>query len=336
MDTKYKIKNVEIFILIFNKVTYMIGSMSGGTLLAHSSISVSGSEECENAEDIEDKLKQRINLENQKIKFNFESVKREEMLRIRSETFQSAPFGMDRYTEVRPFIGNCLNAPYLNASMIELDKKMVVAAQAPLPHTFAAFYTNIVLLGTKIILMLTKLEENGKIKADKYWPDFGCTDSYNTNNNVLLTVKNVKEIQINDVITIRKLQIIIGSCQPSYLTHIHYTGWPDFGIPDDNQIIDLYRLMYIFIELKPIVPIIHCSAGIGRTGTFISIYRIMMSKVIIDLKEFIMETVILLRRNRIGMVQTIEQYELIHRIFKFKQERMTARALSKMDIDKLK
>jgi len=243
----------------------------------------------------------------------------------------------NRYGNVIPYDDNCLKNPYLNASIIGFLNKIVIATQAPTISTIPSFYTNIYNLGTNVILNLTPLSEGGYRKADKYWADVGESINLITYVGIPMKIFTIKETIINNHITVRELVINIGPYTQHTVHQIHYTGWQDSTIPDRDKYVDIYRIYYIFNYLRPKIPFIHCSAGIGRTGTFLAILIISLTKPSEgdDLAKLVMKTVKLLREQRAGMVQTYEQYVFIHNIIKMKDIKMEGMLLASGDMIKI-
>ena len=96
------------------------------------------------------------------------------------------------------------------------------------------------------------------------------------------------------------------------IRHFHFTTWPDFGVPNPPQ--TLVRFVRAFrerigTEQRPIV--VHCSAGVGRSGTFIALDRILQSILTTDTVD-IFGIVWQMRKERVWMVQTEQQYICIH------------------------
>jgi len=96
------------------------------------------------------------------------------------------------------------------------------------------------------------------------------------------------------------------------VAHLHYSSWPDFGVPSSTrEILNLVRLTEILRSEAPIV--VHCSAGIGRSGTFIGIHpAICMLKR--GKQPNIFDLVLSMRSCRCAMVQTREQYSFIYKV----------------------
>jgi len=214
-----------------------------------------------------------------------------------------------------------------------VNEQCYICCQAPLPTTITDFWRMIWQHHCSVIVMLTNLVEQKKVKAHVYWPsEEGETLTYGN-----MYVKLVQERQRSQGrITVRTFQIglkekrvsgdsssdsadeeqvIIGDTLPVKkmieVTHLHFTNWPDFGVPKETQFFkDLLKEVEIRRQEKePIV--VHCSAGIGRTGTFVAIHISMLQHLLgrdINIKE----TVLHLRSQRMGMVQSPEQYNFIY------------------------
>ena len=137
------------------------------------------------------------------------------------------------------------------------------------------------------------------------------------------TIKEVNEEETKKEYIIREIQIINNDSKKEKKVHqIHFTGWPDHGVPDIsngkifetfcemNALVDSYR------ENNPIV--VHCSAGVGRTGTFISMYFLekeIKDQINNNVKEIqfsIFNLVRKLKEMRLYMVQTEAQYKFIY------------------------
>ncbi len=165
--------------------------------------------------------------------------------------------------------------------------------------------------------MLTRLCERERVKATAYWPeDVGEKKHFGP-----FSVTYVKGKIINTYLEQRVFEVEHAG-QTRQIVHLHYTEWPDFGTPRSTQtirvlaeLVDAHREAGRRAGLDgPIVT--HCSAGVGRAGTFIAIH-INLEKMKMkhsDQQEAvdIPRTVALLRQSRAGMVQTAEQYQFIY------------------------
>lgn len=128
----------------------------------------------------------------------------------------------------------------------------------------------------------------------------------------------------DQIVTIRTL-MIQKSDEPfasiKEVVQLHYEGWPDFGTPaQPATIVNLVRILDQVISQRPKTKnapvVVHCSAGCGRTGTFVVIDSLinyfMTQKTFGDEKDLIQESVLALREQRMSLVQTLRQYVLCY------------------------
>lgn len=166
---------------------------------------------------------------------------------------------------------------YINANYV-LDK--YIATQQPLKDTINDFWSMIYYTNTDLIVNL-----HGD---NMYLPD---------------KPEMVKIIYKSDDIEIRTINV-----HDRIVQHITYNGWPDYGVPDQDGFIQLYKMYKIFGNCSNVV--VHCRAGIGRTGTFILIDYITRKFG----PRYILQTLIKMRESRVGMVQTKAQLEFAENI----------------------
>jgi len=169
---------------------------------------------------------------------------------------------------------------------------------------------------SNLVIMLCNLKEQGREKCANYW-------DVNTIGNYTITPKEKEDENIDkNKIVIREIIIKNNlTNNEKTITQIHYKGWPDHGAPD---IKDAYKDFLYMIkkvdEIKNENPaVVHCSAGVGRTGTFISIYCLfkeIMSQIKNEKSENINFSVFnmvrKLKEMRLLMVQSNEQYKFIY------------------------
>jgi len=204
---------------------------------------------------------------------------------------------------------------YINASKVSIQSKNFISCQAPLPQTFNDFWTMVWEHKTPVIVMLTKLIEGKKIKAHCYWPsNIGHAETFGDITVALESVE-IDDKMIKRVFSVSKSD---DSSEPLKVLQIHYVDWPDFGVPENPiSIIKVIEEIESFVEVSrasttaPVV--IHCSAGIGRTGTLLAIISFIEHKKMSH-PESIQDIVNSLRKQRIGMVQTFEQYRFIYNV----------------------
>ena len=221
-----------------------------------------------------------------------------------------------RYSEVRTYKDNKVEIKsdngYINASWIHIPKyRSFIATQGPLESTIEDFWVMCYTYDVKIIVMLCKLDENYKEKCANYW---------DTNLKNFTIEKNCETIQLNDGLKMRKFKIINkDNGIEKNIIQIHFTCWADHSIPDTtyNKIIDIINLVDKFKGNSPVV--VHCSAGIGRTGTFISLYNLYHEIIeqinnmkIKEIKFSIMNLVRKLKEMRLYLVENENQYIFLY------------------------
>jgi len=201
---------------------------------------------------------------------------------------------------------------YINANYVSFeDRADYISTQAPISSTFADFWRMVWEQNSTVIVMLTKFVERKQTRASIYWPmAVGCPMQFGD-----ITVTLTSEFAVGAV-DVRLFQLSDGISSRS-VAHLHYTGWPDFGVPSaTKEILELVNLCNIFKQrYNPESPlIVHCSAGIGRAGTFIAIHK-SVDYLLSGQKQLAkpIDLVYTMRQCRNGMVQTEEQYMYIHR-----------------------
>ncbi|XP_067118620.1 tyrosine-protein phosphatase non-receptor type 11-like [Centruroides vittatus] len=236
----------------------------------------------------------------------------------------------NRYKNILPFdhtrvilTGVDQNVPgsdYVNANIIrpeetgpgDAPKTYYIATQGCLINTVDDFWWMIWQENTRVIVMTTKEVERGKNKCFKYWPDKAETKEAGK-----IKIKSLAESATVDY-TLREFQVTKeGWSSPRTIYHYHFTAWPDHGVPSDpgcvlNFLHDVNHRQESIPNAGPIV--VHCSAGIGRTGTFIVIDMIVdqIKKQGIDCEIDIQRTIQMVRAQRSGMVQTEAQYKFVY------------------------
>ncbi|KAI8990941.1 protein-tyrosine phosphatase-like protein [Mycotypha africana] len=207
-----------------------------------------------------------------------------------------------------------------------------ISTQGPLPTTFNDFWQVVWEQNSRVLVMLTKEEEMNKIKCHRYWPSQIDVPTQYGNLTITLVKENSYQVQrldtddhINedDVVIVRHLTISKGEDNRE-ITHLQYTGWMDFGVPDNPlgtlqliQMADKVQADYSHeIQPRSIGPmIVHCSAGCGRSGAFCAIdtviYRLSTTaykESVDDTTDILLQTISRFREQRLSMVQTLRQF----------------------------
>jgi len=167
--------------------------------------------------------------------------------------------------------------------------------------------------------MTTKEMERGKTKCARYWPDLDLTEEFG---NYVVTNKSEessKDYTLRLFLVKRKAseETEGGEEEERKIFHFHFLGWPDHGTPEDpgsvlNFLHDVNLKQESFDSAGPII--VHCSAGIGRTGTFIVIDMIIdqIRTLGLDCEIDIQRTIQMVRSQRSGLVQTEAQYKFVY------------------------
>ncbi|KAM9846095.1 receptor-type tyrosine-protein phosphatase beta [Aulostomus maculatus] len=229
--------------------------------------------------------------------------------------------GKNRYNNILPYDSTRVKLSYLeddpcsdyiNASYIPGNnyRREYIAAQGPLPGTKDDFWRMVWEHHVYNIVMVTQCVEKGRVKCDQYWPADREPLYYGE-----LVIQMLSESVLPEW-TIREFRITSESSRgyPRVLRHFHYTVWPDHGVPDSTQsLIQFVRTVRDYVDRSPSTgaTVVHCSAGVGRTGTFMALDRVLQqldTKGTIDLYSCVFD----LRLHRQHMVQTECQYAFLH------------------------
>uniref|UniRef100_A0A2P2LCC2 Uncharacterized protein MANES_18G099100 n=1 Tax=Rhizophora mucronata TaxID=61149 RepID=A0A2P2LCC2_RHIMU len=198
-----------------------------------------------------------------------------------------------------------------------------IATQGPLPHTFADFWEMVVQNHCPVVVMLTRLVDNYKlVKCGEY---FQAEDGPREFGNICIVTKWMRTTDTS--LVLRNLEVGYKESEepPLSVLHIHCPEWPDHGVPDDTLAVReiLKRIYPVQPSLGPIV--VHCSAGIGRTGTYCAIHDTIQRILIGDMSALdLPNTITMFRTQRIGMVQTMEQYFFCHKAIVDELEDLTS------------
>ncbi|XP_070577123.1 receptor-type tyrosine-protein phosphatase O-like [Ptychodera flava] len=183
--------------------------------------------------------------------------------------------------------------------------KEFIATQGPLPETNDDFWRMIWEYNVKTVVMLTECTERGKVKCDHYWPPDNEPVHYGD-----IQVNIVSEEMFAEW-TLKEFNLENGG-RNKRVRHFNFTAWSDYGVPEATQ-----PLLHFVRAVREQIPdyihpvIVHCSSGVGRTGTFVALDRLiqhMRDNDYVDIYGIACE----MRMHRMYMIQTESQYVFIH------------------------
>ncbi|XP_071106715.1 receptor-type tyrosine-protein phosphatase epsilon-like [Haliotis cracherodii] len=214
------------------------------------------------------------------------------------------------YDESRVILESSGNATsgYINANYMQgfPDGSKYIATQGPTPATVGDFWRMVWQQRVGKIVMVTQLKEMQKVKCERYWPDKDkskhCGD---------LTIGLESTVTRTDY-TIRKLTVknAKGS-ETRRVIHFQFLTWPDHDVPSAPALVSFWKRIKQLDggEDRPLL--VHCSAGVGRTGTFIAL-DYLMDQAEAEHRVNVFQCVSRMRQARMNMVQTVNQFEFVH------------------------
>ncbi|XP_016882550.1 receptor-type tyrosine-protein phosphatase H isoform X15 [Homo sapiens] len=215
---------------------------------------------------------------------------------------------------------------YINASFMPglWSPQEFIATQGPLPQTVGDFWRLVWEQQSHTLVMLTNCMEAGRVKCEHYWPldSQPCTHGH-------LRVTLVGE-EVMENWTVRELLLLQVEEQKTLsVRQFHYQAWPDHGVPSSpDTLLAFWRMLRQWLDqtMEGGPPIVHCSAGVGRTGTLIALdvlLRQLQSEGLLGPFSFVRK----MRESRPLMVQTEAQYVFLHQcILRFLQQSAQAPA----------
>lgn len=223
----------------------------------------------------------------------------------------------NRYRDVSPFDHSRIplqlgSNDYINASLISMEEaqRSYILTQGPLPNTCGHFWEMVWEQGTRGVVMLNRVIEKGSVKCAQYWPQKEEREAIFQDTNFKLTL--ISE-DVKSYYTVRQLELENLSTQETReILHFHYTTWPDFGVPESpasflNFLFKVRESGCLNSEHGPVV--VHCSAGIGRSGTFcladtcLLLMSLRKDPSSVRIKDVLLD----MRRYRMGLIQTADQ-----------------------------
>ncbi|KAH6654033.1 protein-tyrosine phosphatase-like protein, partial [Truncatella angustata] len=258
---------------------------------------------------------------------------------------------LDRYGNIQPWNNNRVRlqvpegaADYINASPIVLHSPLAperrpphkyIAMQGPTERTSEHVWRMVSeqLTSPAVMVMLTETHENNAEKCFPYYPRaidgtivIGEHDEFQDGWRAQVRCVGIEE-KADGAIEMRKLQVQVdGREDHMEVWHLLYKRWPDFGVPALEDINSFFELMSISRDKNASEDnprIVHCSAGVGRSGTFIALEHLMREIDSGDLEmydevqgDLVFETVNTLREQRKMMVQAELQYLFIYQVLR--------------------
>ncbi|XP_029485375.1 receptor-type tyrosine-protein phosphatase H isoform X1 [Oncorhynchus nerka] len=226
----------------------------------------------------------------------------------------------NRFTNVLPYdwcrvkltiLNQNMSSDYINANYMPGygNSRQYIAAQGPLPTTVDDFWRMIWEQRVKGVVMVTNCTEGGRAKCEQYWPLDYTPCLYG---DLLVTVRSEKR-ETNW--TLR--EFVVKSRDTSEerpVKHFHFTAWPDHGVPEGTEALIQFRGLvrqHIESQENSGPTVVHCSAGVGRTGTIIAL-DVMLQQLEREKAVGIAAFVHKMRLSRPLMVQTESQYVFLH------------------------
>ncbi|KAJ1523748.1 hypothetical protein ONE63_001581 [Megalurothrips usitatus] len=227
---------------------------------------------------------------------------------------------LNRYRDVIPYdhsriVLNRGPCEYINANLVKMDKarRQYILTQGPLPSTTGHFWLMVWEQKCKAIVMLNRIIEKKQIKCHLYWPvgKHPGVDDVLDMPDVGLKVQHLSETEASYYITRVFRLTDVASGESREVLQFHYMTWPDFGVPQSPTVF----LRFLSVVRKSgaldhdVGPaIVHCSAGIGRSGTFC-----LVDSCLVLLEEFgadavnVRQVLLEMRKYRMGLAQTPDQ-----------------------------
>ncbi|KAM6153634.1 phosphatidylinositol phosphatase PTPRQ [Erethizon dorsatum] len=256
---------------------------------------------------------------NNNLKFQEEFLELPKFLQDLSSTDADLPWNRtkNRFPNIKPYNNNRVKliadasvpgSDYINASYVSgyLCPNEFIATQGPLPGTVGDFWRMVWETRTKTLVMLTQCFEKGRIRCHQYWPEDNKPVTFFGD---IVITKLMEDVQIDW--TIRDLKIERhGDCMT--VRQCNFTGWPEHGVPENSTpLIHFVKLVRASRAHDTTPMIVHCSAGVGRTGVFIALDHLTQhinDHDFVDIYGLVAE----LRSERMCMVQNLAQYIFLH------------------------
>eukprot|EP00106_Octopus_bimaculoides_P003360 XP_014770802.1 PREDICTED: tyrosine-protein phosphatase non-receptor type 4-like isoform X3 [Octopus bimaculoides] len=229
-----------------------------------------------------------------------------------------ANISKNRYRDVSPYdqtrviLKGSQNGDYINANFVNMEIpgsgiiNRYIAAQGPLPNTCADFWQMVWEQHCTLVVMLTTKVERGRVKCHQYWPDL-----YETTDFGILQITCVKEEETISFAFREFTLTHVETNQERHIKHMQYIAWPDHGVPDDPADFLDFVIRVRKNRIGMVEPtVVHCSAGIGRTGVLITMETAMC---LVEANQTVFPLAIVrqMRDQRAMLIQTASQYKFV-------------------------
>ncbi|XP_066579876.1 phosphatidylinositol phosphatase PTPRQ isoform X2 [Amia ocellicauda] len=223
----------------------------------------------------------------------------------------------NRFTNIKPYNNNRVKlmseagvpgSDYINASYVSgyLCPNEFIATQGPLPGTVADFWRMIWETRTRTIAMLTQCFEKGRIRCHQYWPE--DNKPVTVFGDIVIT-KLAEDVHPDWTIRVLKVE---RHGDYMVVNHFNFTSWPEHGVPESSTaLIQFVKFIRANRAHDNTTIVVHCSAGVGRTGVFIALDHLIQhvrDHDFVDIYGLVAE----LRSERMCMVQNLAQYMFLH------------------------
>ncbi|TSK67217.1 Tyrosine-protein phosphatase non-receptor type 4 [Bagarius yarrelli] len=222
----------------------------------------------------------------------------------------------NRYRDISPYDATRVvlqgAEDYINANYINMEipggggVRRYIACQGPLPGTCCDFWQMVWEQSAALVVMLTTQVERGRVKCHQYWPNVSTTSTYGS---LLVTCESEDG---NSAYLLRALTLThLETKEERHICQMQYMAWPDHGVPEDST--DFLNFVNLVRSKRGDAPdpvVVHCSAGIGRTGVLITMETAMC---LIERSQDIypLDIVRTMRDQRAMMIQTASQYRFV-------------------------
>ncbi|XP_032514813.1 tyrosine-protein phosphatase non-receptor type 9-like isoform X2 [Danaus plexippus] len=217
------------------------------------------------------------------------------------------------------------HSDYINANYVDgyKQRNAFISTQGPLPKTFGDFWRMVWEQGCLVIVMTTRTVERGRVKCGQYWPGVAGQSSVYGGLSV-----HTEAVDEGDHYTVTHLVLTdTRTDQRRRIWHGQYTRWPDYGVPGGGRAAPVLAFLEDVRRAQqrarnelgdawaghrrgpPIV--VHCSAGIGRTGTFITL-DVCSSRLRAEGGADVRAAVEAVRAQRAHSIQMPDQYVFCH------------------------